>query len=341
MSEHWTIEAIPDQTGRTAIVTGANSGIGFEAARALAGKGAHVVLTARGEAKGQRALDTIRAAHPKASLEVMQLDLADLHSIWEFSENFRQKHDQLDLLINNAGVMAIPYRETEDGFEMQFGTNHLGHFALTGRLLEVLLQTSGSRVVTVSSNLHARGKIELNDLMGRQKYDKWAAYGQSKLANLLFAYELDRRLKAIAAATISLGVHPGYANTQLQMTGPEMEGSTLRRWMMDIGNNLFAQSAAMGALPTLYAATKPGLQGGEYVGPDGFRGLRGYPVVTRSSQRSYDQDMAARLWEVSEELTGVKYVALDKKNLDREEKQTLMDTGSGRQRRGPGRAGVV
>jgi NAD(P)-dependent dehydrogenase (short-subunit alcohol dehydrogenase family) len=311
MTDRWTTENIPDQTGRTVIITGANSGIGFEAARALAGKGAHVILTARSEAKGQRALNILRAAHPQASLEMLLLDLADLHSVWEFSENFRQKHNQLDLLINNAGVMAIPYRETEDGFERQFGTNHLGHFALTGRLLEIMLPTPGSRVVTVSSNLHEKGQIDFDDLMGRQEYDKRAAYAQSKLANLLFAYELDRRLKTKGASTISLGVHPGYADTRLQLTGPEMEGSALGRWVMDIANSLFAQSAAMGALPTLYAATKPGLQGGEYVGPDGFRGLRGYPVVTQSSQRSHDQEQAARLWQVSEQLTGVKYVALD------------------------------
>jgi hypothetical protein len=317
MTDKWTIENIPDQSGRIAIVTGANSGVGLEAAKALAGYGAHVVLTARSEAKGQHALEAIRADHPNASLEVLILDLADLHSIWEFSESFQQKHQQLDLLINNAGVMAIPYRQTPDGFEMQFGTNHLGHFALTGRLLELLLKTPGSRVVTVSSGLHQAGMINFDDLMGRQQYDKRAAYANSKLANLLFAYELDRRIKALQTngsseiSTISLGVHPGYAATNLQAAGPEMEGSTVRRWMMDIANNLLAQSAAMGALPTLYGATEPGLTGGEYIGPDGLMGMRGYPVQTQSNQRSYDPEMAARLWEISERLTGVKYVALE------------------------------
>jgi NAD(P)-dependent dehydrogenase (short-subunit alcohol dehydrogenase family) len=312
MSENWTNENIPDQTCRIAIITGANSGIGFEAAKSLAIKGAHVILAVRNEAKGQRALDTIRAEHPQASLDMLMLDLADLHSIWEFNKNYRQRYDQLNLLINNAGVMAIPYRETTDGFEMQFGTNHLGHFALTGKLLDLLLNTPGSRVVTVSSNLHQAGKINFDDLMGREHYDKRAAYTGSKLANLLFAYELDRRFKAIQAPTISLGVHPGYADTNLQETGPEMEGSTMGRWVMEIANSLFAQSAAMGALPTLYAATEAGLQGGEYIGPEGWMGMRGYPAPTQSSERSHDPETAARLWQVSEKLTGVKYAALEK-----------------------------
>ena len=318
MAENWTIENIPDQIGRTAIITGANSGIGFEAAKALAGKGAHVILAVRSEAKGQHALDAIRAAHPQASLEMMLLDLADLHSIGEFSNNYLEHNEKLDLLINNAGVMAIPYRETADGFEMQFGSNHLGHFALTGRLLEPLLTTPGSRVVTVSSALHQSGRMNFDDLMGRQHYEKRAAYAQSKLANLLFAYELDRRLKTIGArgsvkpSTISLGVHPGYANTNLQEAGPIMEGSTLGRWAMEIANILFAQSAAMGALPTLYGATEPGLQGSEYIGPNGFMGMRGYPAPTRSNERSHDLELATRLWQISEELTGVKYAALEK-----------------------------
>lgn len=318
MTNHWTIENIPDQTGRTAIVTGANSGIGYEAAKALAGKGAHVILAVRSADKGQRALENIRANHPEASLEMMLLDLADLNSIGEFSNNYCQRNDKLDLLINNAGVMAIPYRETVSGFEMQFGTNHLGHFALTGRLLEALLSTPGSRVVTVSSTLHQSGSMNFEDLMGRQNYDKRAAYAQSKLANLLFAYELDRRLKAIGnngsgkTSPISLGVHPGYADTNLQEVGPKMEGSTVGRVVMEIANSLFAQSAAMGALPTLYGATEPDLQGGEYIGPSGFLGMRGYPAPTQSSQRSHNQEDAARLWQVSEDLTGVKYAALEK-----------------------------
>jgi len=312
MSEHWTIENIPDQTGRIAIVTGSNSGIGFEAAKALAGKGAKVILAVRNENKGQRALEAIQNEYPQADLEMLLLDLADLHSVWEFSDHFHQRYDRLDLLINNAGVMAIPFRETKDGFEMQFGTNHLGHFSLTGKLLDMLLDTPGSRVVTVSSNLHQVGKIDFDDLMGRESYVKREAYAQSKLANLLFTYELDRRLKAIDAPTISLGVHPGYADTNLQETGPEMEGSTVGRWAMEIANSLFAQSAAMGALPTLYAATEPNLQGSEYIGPDGFMGMRGYPAPTQSSKRSHDREAAKRLWQVSEKLTGVKYTALEK-----------------------------
>jgi NAD(P)-dependent dehydrogenase (short-subunit alcohol dehydrogenase family) len=312
MSEKWTTKNIPDQSGRVAIVTGSNSGIGFEAAKALAGKGATVILAVRNETKGQGALDLIREKYPQAALEMRLLDLADLHSVWEFSDQIRQNYDRLDLLINNAGVMAIPRMETKDGFEMQFGTNHLGHFALTGKLLDLLLNTPGSRVVTVSSGMHQVGKMNFEDLMGRQHYDKSTAYAQSKLANLLFTYELDRRLKANAAPTISLGVHPGYADTNLQDTGPRMEGSTLGRWAMEIANNLFAQSAAMGALPTLYAATEPGLQGGEYIGPDGWMGLRGYPTLTQSSQRSHDQLTAERLWQISEKLTGVKFPVLEK-----------------------------
>jgi NAD(P)-dependent dehydrogenase (short-subunit alcohol dehydrogenase family) len=312
MSDKWTIENIPDQSGRVAIVSGSNSGIGFEAAKALAGKGATVILAVRNETKGQRALDAIRKEYPRAALEMILLDLADLHSIWEFSDQFHQRYDRLDLLINNAGVMAIPFRETKDGFEMQFGTNHLGHFAMTGKLLDLLLDTPGSRVVTVSSGMHQVGKIHFDDLMGRQHYDKSAAYAQSKLANLLFAYELDRRLKAAGAPTISLGVHPGYAATSLQEAGPRMEGSTMGRWVMEIANNLLAQSAAMGALPILYAATEPGLQGGDYIGPDGLMGMRGYPAPTQSSHSSHDRQTAERLWQVSEKLTGVKYAALEK-----------------------------
>ena len=309
MNEKWTTENIPDQSGRVAIVTGSNSGIGYEAAKALAGKGATVILAVRNETKGQRALGAIREAFPQAAAEMILLDLADLHSIWEFSDQFHKRYDRLDLLINNAGVMAIPYQETKDGFEMQFGTNHLGHFALTGKLLDMLLNTPGSRVVTVSSGVHQVGKIHFDDLMGRQHYTKRDAYAQSKLANLLFAYELDRRLKAIDASTISLGVHPGYADTHLQEIGPRMEGSTAGRWLMEIANSLFAQSAAMGALPTLYGATEPGLQGGEYIGPDSWMGMRGYPEVTQSSQGSHDRQTAERLWQVSEQLTGVKYAA--------------------------------
>ena len=303
----WIEQNIPDLTGKVAVITGANSGLGFEAAKILAAKGAHVVLAVRDTEKGKQAAAEIKRAVPAASLEVLALDLASLASIRRFAEAFPAAHGRLDMLINNAGVMAIPRRVTADGFEMQFGTNHLGHFALTGLLLPLILKTPSSRIVTVSSGAHMFGKINFDDLQSERSYSKWGAYGQSKLANLLFAYELQRKLDAAGSGTISVAAHPGYASTNLQSVGPQMEGSKLGERTMSAANRVLAQSAAMGALPEVYAATSPDVRGGDYIGPDGFMGQKGFPQKVGSNSRSYDQRVAARLWAVSEELTGVSY----------------------------------
>jgi NAD(P)-dependent dehydrogenase (short-subunit alcohol dehydrogenase family) len=305
---HWTAADMPDLTGRVVIVTGANSGIGFVAAGQLAGHGADVTLAVRDTAKGEAAAERIRSANPQAVVRVGRLDLADLASVREFAQTWSADNaDGLDLLVNNAGVMAIPRRLTADGFEMQFGTNHLGHFALTGLLLPALVARPRSRVVTVSSGAHRFGRMNFDDLMGERSYHAWRAYGQSKLSNLLFTAELQRRLDANSLALLALAAHPGYANTNLQAVGPQMSG---RSWLvrpMDLANKVLAQSAEMGALPTLFAATAAGLPGNSYVGPDGFMEQRGHPrLVDRSSAAKSAAD-AARLWTVSEELTGVTF----------------------------------
>jgi NAD(P)-dependent dehydrogenase (short-subunit alcohol dehydrogenase family) len=306
----WTAKDIPDLSGKTAIVTGGNSGIGYEAALQLAGKGATTVLACRDAAKAREAAVRVKATVPQAAVEFMSLDLASLVSIRAFAALFLEKHDAVHILCNNAGVMALPYRKTVDGFEMQFGTNHLGHFALTGLLLERLLATGGARVVNVSSTAHRWGWMSFDDLNSERHYAKWRAYGQSKLANLLFTYELQRRLEAAGAAAISVACHPGYAATNLQAAGPRMEGSSFMESITNLGNRLLAQDAAMGALPTLYAATAPDVRGGDYIGPDGLFENSGYPKKTTSNSRSHDRASAARLWKVSEELTGVRYEAL-------------------------------
>jgi len=305
--DRWVEQYIPSQTGKTALITGANSGLGFEAAKVLAGKGAAVTLAVRDTAKGEAAAAAIRAAVPGTEPAVAALDLANLASIRTFADAFAGTHGRLDMLINNAGVMAIPRRTTADGFEMQFGTNHLGHFALTGLLLPLLLTTPAARVVTVSSGIHIIGKINFDDLQSERSYSKWAAYGQAKLANLLFAYELQRKLAASGSSVISVVAHPGYASTNLQNGGPEMQGSRSGKRTMSAANHILAQSAAMGALPEVYAATSPNVRGGDYIGPDGFMGQRGFPKKVKSNARSRDQAVAARLWAVSEELTGVSY----------------------------------
>jgi NAD(P)-dependent dehydrogenase (short-subunit alcohol dehydrogenase family) len=308
--EQWTVADIPTQSGRIAIVTGANSGLGSETALALAAKGAHVVLACRDAARAQVAVDMIRAATPTASLEVIPLDLASLASIRAFADAFDKRHAKLDLLCNNAGVLAIPRRTTSDGFEMQLGTNHLGHFALTGLLLQRLLDTAGSRVVSVSSTAHRPGKMHFDDLQLERNYGKWKAYAQSKLANLLFSFELDRRLRKAGASVISVAAHPGYAATNLQTVAAKMEGSKLSERVFEFGNSLFAQSAAMGALPTLYGATAGAVQGGDYYGPDRFFESWGHPKKVGSTARARDAAAAAKLWEISESLTDVRYAAL-------------------------------
>jgi len=293
----WTTENIPDQSGKSVIITGANSGIGYEATRALVSKGATVIMACRSLEKGEIAATQIRNENPGRKVSVKQLDLSDLSSVESFAKAFLSEYDQLDILINNAGVMATPYGKTADGFEMQFGTNHLGHFALTGLLIDLLKSSPKSRVVTVSSYAHLIGKINFDNLNGEKRYQKWMAYGQSKLANLLFAYELQRLTSKNGENPISVAVHPGYAATNLQ------KGSSLFRF----ANNFVAQSPEMGALPTLYAATNPEIHGGEYIGPDGFLAQRGYPQIAQSNSRSHDQNTAKRLWKVSEELTGISF----------------------------------
>lgn len=286
----WTAADISDQTGRTFVVTGANSGLGASAARALAAAGASVVLACRNTAKGDQAAKTMIG-----KVEVRQLDLADLSSVRSFAAGL----DQVDVLVNNAGIMAVPKRKTADGFESQIGTNYLGHFALTGLLLPKLTD----RVVSLSSYVHLIGRINLDDLnWERRRYQRWGAYAQSKLADLMFAYELQRRLTAAGSPVKSIAAHPGYASTELQS-----HTESIQDRVMGIGNRLFAQSADMGALPELYAATVPTLRGGEFIGPRGRLGVSGNPKIVGSSKASKDEAVAAKLWTLSEELTGVSY----------------------------------
>jgi NAD(P)-dependent dehydrogenase (short-subunit alcohol dehydrogenase family) len=305
--DQWVTTNIPPQDGKTFLVTGANSGLGFEAAKLLASRGASVLMAVRNLDKGRHAVEAICAEIPHARLELLSLDLADLASIGRFAEEVRASQSRLHALVNNAGVMAITQRNTVDGFEMQFGTNHLGHFALTGLLLPLLLRTPGSRVVTMSSGIHIIGRINFEDLQSEKGYSDFRAYAQSKLANLLFTYELQRRLVKAGSASVALAAHPGYASTNLQAVGPTMTESAARQAMMRAANRLLAQTAAMGALSIVYAATSPDANGGEYYGPSGMLGQRGYPKKARSSAASYDEAAAGRLWQVSEELTGVKY----------------------------------
>ena len=302
----WTADDVPDQSGRTVVVTGANSGIGFEATAALAAKGAHVVMACRSTERADRARAEIEARPPDASLSTMELDLGSLDSIRAFASGFEAAHDRLDVLVNNAGVMMIPPATTADGFERQVGVNHLGHFALTGRLLPRLLDTPGEpRVVTQSSGVHRQGEVDVDDLGSGRSSGRVEDYARSKLANLLFAYELDRRLRATGGDAISVACHPGWAATGLQTGDTELGVSAVRRALARVGNALFAQSAAAGALPALYAATAPNVDGGHYFGPAGVLELRGPPTRVVSSDRSYDHETARRLWEASADLTGV------------------------------------
>jgi NAD(P)-dependent dehydrogenase (short-subunit alcohol dehydrogenase family) len=297
---------MPDQTGKIAIVTGANSGLGYESAQALIRRGAHVVIACRNQTKAAEAYAQLEACAPETSLDSIPLDLGSLDSVRAFAETFTAQYDRLDILLNNAGVMAPPRGETADGFEMQFGTNHLGHFALTGRLMPLLLATPGSRVVTVSSMAHLNGRIDFNDLQHAQSYSRYEAYSQSKLANVLFGRELQRRLSAAGAETISVIAHPGLSNTNLQHTTAEASGSRFEGGLYNFLLNTLGQSAEMGSLPQLYAATMPDVQGGDFFGPDGFY-IRGNPTTIKGSSASKDRETAERLWRMSEELTGVGY----------------------------------
>jgi hypothetical protein len=301
---NWSESDVPDQAGRVVVVTGANTGIGYQAAAVLAHRGAHVVLAVRNLEKGNAALARIVAASPHADVTLQQLDLTSLDSVRCAADALRAAYPRIDLLMNNAGVMWTPKQVTKDGFELQFGTNHLGHFALTGLLLDQLLGLRDSRVVTVSSLGHRlRAAIHFDDLQWERRYDRIAAYGQSKLANLLFTYELQRRLAAAPdAKTIAVAAHPGGSNTELARNLPGI----FQPLKAVLGPVLF-QSPAMGALPTLRAATDPSTQGGQYYGPDGFLEQRGRPKVVQSSAQSHDEELQRRLWAVSEELTGVSF----------------------------------
>jgi NAD(P)-dependent dehydrogenase (short-subunit alcohol dehydrogenase family) len=297
----WTSADIPDQTGRVAVITGANTGLGYETAAALAAKGANVVLAVRNLDKGKDAARRIEQATPAAKVELQELDLTSLDSVRSAAEQLKSDHDTIDLLINNAGVMFTPKSTTKDGFELQFGTNHLGHFALTGLLLDRLLAAPGSRVVTVSSVGHrfARNGIRFDDLQWDRDYSRVGAYGQAKLANLLFTYELQRRLAG--TQTIATAAHPGGSRTELTRNLPPLVSALTR-----LVEPLF-QDPDMGALPSLRAATDPSVLGGQYYGPDGFAEQRGYPKLVSSSAPSHDVDAQRRLWQVSEELTKVVY----------------------------------
>ena len=286
----WDVGDVPDQSGRTVVITGANSGLGLETAKALAAAGARVVMAVRNTSKGEG-----EAARLAGEIEVSELDLGDLSSVRAFSERL---DGRIDVLINNAGLMAIPESRTNDGFEMQFGVNHLGHFALTGLLIDRI----DDRIVTLSSAAHKIGKIRLDDPNWKAGYQRWPAYGQSKLANLMFAKELQRRLSAAGSPLRSMAAHPGYAATNLQSRTESIQDK-----LMGVANLVFAQSARMGALPTIYAAAAADLPGGSYVGPGGFQEQRGHPKVVEGNSRSQDREVAERLWALSEELTGVSF----------------------------------
>ncbi len=306
----WTANDLPDLTGFTVVVTGANSGLGYETTRALAHHGAHVIMGCRRQDAAQHAARRIEDEGIPGRLEPATLDLADLSSIEAFATQVEQEHEQLHALCNNAGVMALPYSKTADGFEMQLGVNHLGHYALTGHLLPLLLATDGSRIVTVSSLAHRAGRMQWDDLQGERRYRKWLAYGQSKLANLLFTFELQRRLEAAQRDTFAAASHPGYAATNLQDAGARQAGAKLRAMFMRGMNRVGAQSAAMGALPSLYALVHEDVCGGDFIGPAGALQMRGYPVKVEPSARAGDPQLAAELWAVSQRLTGVRYDAL-------------------------------
>lgn len=308
----WTADWIPDLTGRTAVVTGANSGLGLATALELARYGANVVLACRDLRRGESALQGMKAEIGRyaPTLELRRLDLADLSSVRAFAVEMRTAHPRLDILVNNAGLMAIPKLTTADGFETQFGVNHLGHFALTGLLLPCLLAAPNARVVTVTSMLHSIGQIDFDDLMGDRRYGSWRAYAQSKLANLLFAFELQRRADLAGARLTSAAAHPGFTATNLPAVGPQLRGRARMKRLTTRVVGIAGQSAERGALPSLYAATMPDVRGGAFYGPHAYGGTRGSPRQIRASARAYDLPTAEQLWERSAELTGVAYPEL-------------------------------
>lgn len=304
----WTTANIPDLTGQTAVVTGANSGIGLVAARELGRSGARVLLACRDLQRGQGALDHLTHQTPQATYELVQLDLADLSSVRDGAARIQERTGGVvDLLVNNAGVMAVPYRRTADDFEMQFGTNHLGHFALTGHLMTALLAAPAARVVTVSSTAHRFGRINFSNLNAERHYRKWPAYGQSKLANLLFTLELDRRAREAGRSLQATAAHPGLAATNLVAAGPLLNIHPRIAGATERVSGVMTQSAEQGALPTLRAATDPNVAGGDYLGPAGFMETRGAPVWVSSTAPAHDRATAQKLWQVSEKLTQVGY----------------------------------
>jgi NAD(P)-dependent dehydrogenase (short-subunit alcohol dehydrogenase family) len=303
----WGTDDIGDLTGQVALVTGANSGIGYETAGALAEHGAHVVMACRDPEKARRAYDKLENDLDRSSLEVLPLNLSDLVSVRRAAEQFLAEHARLDLLVNNAGVMGTPYRQTADGFELQMATNHLGHFALTGLLLDRLITSGRSRVVTVSSQMHRIGLLNLDDVAGNAVRNTWVNYGTSKLANLLFTAELSRRLEGAGIGTLALAAHPGWTRSNLTGTGAAVGDNKLRARLGRAAGHTFGQATATGALPTLYAATARGVRPGQYIGPSRVFQLFGPPKVVKPDRRARQAETAARLWEISEELTDVRY----------------------------------
>lgn len=301
----WNINNMPDQTGKIVVVTGANSGLGYESAQALIRKGAHVVIACRNQAKAAAAQEQLAVCAPDVSLDNIPLDLSSLDSVRAFVERFSGRYDRLDILMNNAGVMAPPRAETADGFELQFGTNHLGHFALTGLLMPALLATPGSRVVTVSSWAAYFGLMSFGDLQAKRSYQRYAVYCNSKLANMLYAFELQRRLAGATAGAISVAAQPGLAHTSLQSNTVDASGSRLEGGVYGVAMGVFSQSAEAGAWPQLYAATMPDVRGGDFWGPQ--FAIRGAPRKQVVPPQAKSKAAAARLWAVSEELTGVVY----------------------------------
>jgi protochlorophyllide reductase len=308
MSNKWTQQDIPDLTGKIIVITGANSGLGLESTKALAAKGATVVMACRNLGKAEKAKAEVLANNPHAKLEVMPLDNASLASVRDFADAFKAKYARLDILLNNAGIMAIPRALTEDGFEMQLGVNHLGHFALTGLLIDVITATPKARVHNTSSSAAFTGNINFDDLMGEKEYGRWGAYGQSKLANIFFATELNNRLKAAGHEAISNSSHPGLVMTNLQANSVEMSGAPLtERILYRIAGPLLAQDISMGVLPQLYGSTAPEAKGGVFYGPKTFR-IRGYPSEQHANDAVNDASARKRFWEISEELTGIHYL---------------------------------
>ncbi len=304
----WSYKDIPSQEGKMAIVTGANSGLGFYTVKGLAGKGCKVIMACRNIEKGEEAKNALLKNIPGADLTVMKLDLADIQSVRGFAGAFSSLYSNLNLLVNNAGLMAIPYRKTADGFEMQFGVNHLGHFALTALLFPLLRNTAGSRIVNVSSNAHKMGEIRFGDINWEKRYSRWKAYGMSKLANIHFTFELADKVTVRGIDMRVLVAHHGYADSKLIEKGPEMNG---RNFLVKVGrvlNRILAQSTEMGALPILYAATAEEAVHRAYYGPTGFAGMRGYPGQTYPNRKKVSKDDQQKLWQLSEQMTGVSFM---------------------------------